>query len=244
MKLIIDIGNTNAKLAVYDLKHQVDFFVTPKEDFNKVTKQVILKHEKIKNIILSSVSDCDISILKKDFTEKEISILDYNFKFPFTNNYKTLKTIGLDRLVLVSAAFDKFPNKNVLVIDAGTCITYDYIDSKKIYQGGAISPGLRMRYESLNKQTKNLPLLDPKLPNTIIGNSTKNSIHSGVVYGIINEIEGVINQYNKEFVDLTVVLTGGDANFLCKQLKSSIFVFSNFLLEGLNFLLEFNSKKW
>ena len=91
---------------------------------------------------------------------------------------------------------------------------------------------------------KNLPLLDPKLPNTIIGNSTKNSIHSGVVYGIINEIEGVINQYNKEFVDLTVVLTGGDANFLCKQLKSSIFVFSNFLLEGLNFLLVFNSKKW
>jgi|TARA_B100001559_G_scaffold18098_1_gene15010 type III pantothenate kinase len=243
MKLIIDIGNTNAKLAVYDLKHQVDFFVTPKEDFNKVTKQVFLKYEEIKKIILSSVSDCDINILKKNFTDKEISILDYNFKFPFTNNYKTLKTIGLDRLVLVTAAFDKFPNKNVLVIDAGTCITYDYIGSNKIYQGGAISPGLRMRYESLNKQTKNLPLLDPKLPDTIIGNSTKNSIHSGVVFGIINEIEGVINQYNKEFVDLTVVLTGGDANFLCKQLKSSIFVFSNFLLEGLNFLLEFNSKK-
>ena len=242
MKLIIDIGNTNAKLAVYDLKHQVDFFVTPKEDFNKVTKQVILKHEKIKNIILSSVSDCDISILKKDFTEKEISILDYNFKFPFTNNYKTLKTIGLDRLVLVSAAFDKFPNKNVLVIDAGTCITYDYIDSKKIYQGGAISPGLRMRYESLNKQTKNLPLLDPKLPNTIIGNSTKNSVHSGVVYGIINEIEGVIEQYNKEFVDLKVVLTGGDTKFLFKQLKNSIFANQNLLLIGLNKILTFNNQ--
>ena len=100
MKLVIDIGNTNAKLAVYDLKRQVDFFVTPKEDFNKVTKQVFLKYEKIKKVILSSVSDCDISILKKNFTDKKISILDYNFKFPFTNNYKTLKTIGLDRLVL------------------------------------------------------------------------------------------------------------------------------------------------
>ena len=131
MKLVIDIGNTNAKLAVYDLKRQVDFFVTPKEDFNKVTKQVFLKYEKIKKVILSSVSDCDISILKKNFTDKKISILDYNFKFPFKNNYKTLKTIGLDRLVLVSAACDKFPNKNVLVIDAGTCVTYDYIDSKK-----------------------------------------------------------------------------------------------------------------
>ena len=102
---------------------------------------------------------------------------------------------------------------------------------------------VEQKTQILNKQTKNLPLLDPKLPNTIIGNSTKKSIHSGVVYGIINEIEGAINQYKKEFVDLTVVLTGGDANFLCKQLKSSIFVFSNFLLEGLNFLLEFNSKK-
>jgi type III pantothenate kinase len=182
-----------------------------------------------------------ILISQSETDDKEISILDYNFKFPFTNNYKTLKTIGLDRLVLVTAAFDKFPNKNVLVIDAGTCITYDYIGSNKIYQGGAISPGLRMSSISLNKQTKNLPLLDPKLPDTIIGNSTKNSIHSGVVFGIINEIEGVINQYNKEFVDLTVVFTGGDANFLCKQFKISIFANSNFLLEGLNFLLEYKS---
>mgnify|MGYP005734552509 FL=1 len=100
-----------------------------------------------------------------------------------------------------------------------------------------------MRYMSLNEHTNKLPLLNPKLPKDFKGVTTDESIHSGVVFGIINEIDGVIELYNKKYDDLTVVLTGGDADFLSKQLKSTIFVFSNFLLEGLNFLLESNSKK-
>ena len=130
----------------------------------------------------------------------------------------------------------------VLIIDAGTCITYDFIDSKNNYLGGAISPGVYTRYKSLNNLTANLPLLKPRSVKNITGNSTAKSMHSGVVKGVLLEIDGVINTYKEKYEDLTVILTGGDCKFLSKQLKNSIFANSNFLLEGLNYILEFNSK--
>ena len=149
----------------------------------------------------------------------------------------------MDRLALVSAAVFKYPEQNVLVIDAGSCISYDFVDSKANYHGGAISPGLKMRYKAIHRQTDRLPLLAPNLPNQIVGNSTEECIHSGVVGGVVHEIEGTISYYRSNFPNLIVILTGGDANFLCKQFKISIFVLSNFLLHGLNSLLEMNSNK-
>ena len=156
--------------------------------------------------------------------------------------YKTPTTLGVDRLALVSASVNKFSSKNVLIIDAGTCITYDFIDNKNNYLGGAISPGVYTRYKSLNNLTAKLPLLKPRTVKNITGNSTKQSIHSGVINGVLFEIEGVIKNYNTKYEDLTVILTGGDSKFLSKQLKNSIFANSNFLLEGLNYILEFNSQ--
>lgn len=100
-----------------------------------------------------------------------------------------------------------------------------------------------MRYTSLNNLTANLPLLDTEMPNNVIGNSTESAIHSGVVYGVLKEIDGVIEAYKANYSDLTIILTGGDSNFLSKQLKSSIFATSNFLLEGLNFILKYNSNE-
>ena len=146
-------------------------------------------------------------------------------------------------MALVCASVRQFSDKNVLIIDAGTCITYDFINTDNEYLGGAISPGIRVRYKSLNNLTANLPLLESEMPKSIIGESTDESIHSGVIYGILNEIDGVIESYKLKFSDLTVILTGGDAKFLSKQLKSSIFANSNFLLEGLNFILQFNSNE-
>lgn len=146
-------------------------------------------------------------------------------------------------MALVCAAVSEFPSKNVLVIDAGTCITFDFVNSNNEYLGGAISPGIRMRYKALHNLTANLPLLETEMPDHFIGNSTKNAINSGVVYGVLNEIDGVIKAYKEEFSDLTVILTGGDSNFLSKQLKSSIFANSNFLLKGLNFILKYNSNE-
>ncbi|MGB2316775.1 MAG: type III pantothenate kinase, partial [Flavobacteriaceae bacterium] len=142
---------------------------------------------------------------------------------------------------LAAAATQQYPNTNTLIIDAGTCITYDFVDANSQYLGGAISPGLQMRYNALHNQTAQLPLLQPSDTNSYIGSTTDTSIHSGVVHGIVQEIQGVISTYSSDYLDLTVILTGGDANFLLKQFKISIFANSNFLLEGLNFLLDYNT---
>jgi len=241
MNLVIDVGNSLVKLAVfedtkiiYKKTIQLDFILKHvdllRKEFNTINKIIISSVGKLKN--------SDITYLKKNFN---IVFLDNTTTLPFKNCYKTPHTLGVDRLALVSAAVYQYPKRNVLIIDAGTCITYDFLSDKNEYLGGAISPGIRMRYQSLNNLTAKLPLLDTEKPKSIIGDSTNNSIHSGVVIGVLKEIEGVIDAYCLKYKDLTVILTGGDTNFLSKQLKSSIFANSNFLLEGLNFILQFNS---
>lgn len=242
MNLIVDVGNTFVKFAVFKdntLFHKVSFELSEFNiEFNKIKKA----YPKIKKSIVSSVGRLtkkQVEIIKKTYPLIE---LNYKTKFPFKNLYETPKTLGVDRIALVSASVDQFPNNNVLIIDAGTCITYDFVTDNNDYLGGAISPGIRLRYEALNNLTANLPLLEKNQPDRIIGNSTESSIHSGVIIGIIKEIDGVIDEYKVNHQDLTVILTGGDANFLSNQLKNSIFANSNFLLEGLNFILDFNSK--
>ncbi|MFA5300654.1 MAG: type III pantothenate kinase, partial [Lutibacter sp.] len=173
-------------------------------------------------------------------TEINLIELDYNTKVPFLNNYATPKTLGVDRIALVSSAFSNYPNKNVLIIDAGTCITYDFINHEGNYYGGAISPGIEMRYKALHVFTEKLPLLRPELMYQLVGDSTETSIHSGILNGVIGEIDSIVEKYRKKNTDLTVVLTGGDVNFLSNRLKNSIFANPNFLLEGLNTILTYN----
>ncbi len=243
MNLIIDVGNSYVKLAVFEssaLKYKetiaLDFAI---ERINLLKE----KYPSLKKAIISSVGKLkneDVETISESF---RIMILDSNAKLPFKNLYATPNTLGVDRIALVCASVEQFSNNNVLIIDAGTCITYDFITAVNEYLGGAISPGLRMRYKSLNNLTANLPLLESEIPKCIIGDSTNASMHSGVVNGILKEIDGVIEEYNRKYSDLTVILTGGDANFLSKQLKSSIFANSNFLLEGLNYILQFNSNE-
>ncbi|WP_308131522.1 type III pantothenate kinase, partial [uncultured Flavobacterium sp.] len=147
-----------------------------------------------------------------------------------------------DRMVLAAGAVLQFPKQNRLVIDAGTCITYDFVDENDNYLGGAISPGLRLRYEALHNFTARLPLLELDSPKSIIGNSTSQSIHSGVVNGAVNEIDGFINDYKQHYSKFTIILTGGDAEFLAKRLKNTIFANSNFLLESLSHLFQYKIK--
>jgi len=243
MNLVIDVGNTLIKLAVFEgtkLIYKKSF------EPNSIQKEILIVKEKfktIKNAILSSVVKLkkeDLKWIKNNFDLLE---LESSTKLPFKNAYKTPNTLGLDRIALVCSSVQKYPKKNVLIIDAGTCITYDFITKENKYLGGAISPGMQMRYQSLHNFTAKLPLLQPEVPDYIIGNSTNEAIHSGVVNGILNEIEGVIKSYKLIYKDLTVILTGGDTNFLSKQLKSSIFANSNFLLEGLNYILHFNTNQ-
>ncbi|RNC84134.1 MAG: type III pantothenate kinase [Winogradskyella sp.] len=241
MNLIIDVGNTFVKFAVFEhntLIHKESFTL---EEFKKRFKSIKKKFPRLLSCIVSSVGRLkkdEVNAIVKDLN---LLVLNSDTKVPFKNTYKTPKTLGVDRLALVSASILNYSNNNVLIIDAGTCITYDFITHENKYIGGAISPGIRLRYKSLNNLTANLPLLETETPKIITGNTTETSIHSGVVFGVIKEIDGVIDTYTEKYSDLTVILTGGDAKLLSEQLKNSIFANSDFLLEGLNYILEFNS---
>lgn len=241
MNLVVDVGNTNVKLAVFQDNEIIDKQIVDLNVVDIKIQNLVSLHDNLNNAIISSVGHLNESQKTSIINSINNSIvLDTNTKIPFKNKYKTPNTLGVDRIALVSASVLKYPKNNVLIIDAGTCITYDFINAKNEYLGGAISPGISTRYKSLNNLTANLPLLKRKAPKKLIGNSTKQSIHSGVINGISMEIDGIVNKYNKKYKDLTVILTGGDSEFLSKRLKSSIFANSNFLLEGLNFILEFN----
>ena len=243
MNLIIDVGNTLVKLAVFSKGKLKEKQTVTMDGFLNSINGIKKEYPTIKKAIVSSVGKLSKEDLKYLNTQFVLIQLNSKTKLPFKNLYQTPKTLGVDRIALVCASVEQFSNKNVLIIDAGTCITYDFVSFKNEYLGGAISPGIDVRYKSLNNLTANLPLLEIEMPNTIIGASTKSSIHSGVIYGVLKEIDGVIDEYTLKYPDLTVILTGGNANFLSKQLKSSIFANSNFLLEGLNYILQFNLKE-
>ena len=241
MNLIIDVGNSLLKIALFqksDLVVKYDFSKSDKIDIDK-----IFKNYSIINSIVSNVSQISPDILTYLEKQTNLVLLNNKLKFPFKNLYKTKETLGQDRLALISASFFDFPNENVLVIDAGSCITFDFKNDKNEYLGGSISPGISMRIKSLNSFTTNLPLVTLDNYNELIGNDTKSSIKSGIVNGVIFEIEGVIDRYEHMFENIKIVLTGGDAKFLLKRIKNTIFADQNFLLKGLNNLLQVNNKK-
>lgn len=240
MNLIIDVGNTHIKLAVFDVNALVHKEVCGKKLFLDVFESFSEEFPVISACIISSVgtiSERQISEVKKKYP---LVVLTHQLKFGYSNKYSTPETLGVDRIALMSAAADQFPDRNVLVIDAGSCITYDFMNDKNEYLGGGISPGVEMRYKAMHAFTANLPLLEKELPASMIGDSTKNAMHVGAVAGVLHEIDGFINHYVEKTGNLTVILTGGDAHFLRDSIKNNIFANSNFLLEGLNRILEIN----
>ncbi len=241
MNLIVDAGNTYVKVAVFQEDKMLLHESFLKELLPKKIEKILQTHTAIDQMITSSVTT--LSDETKQFLENlsiKVHTLTHKTEVPFQNNYATPATLGVDRIALIVAAVSQYPKQNVLVIDAGTCITYDFKTEKETYLGGGISPGLQLRYKSLHLLTANLPLLAPKMPESYIGNSTENAIHSGVSVGVITEIDGIIERYKEQFEHLTVILTGGDTNFLAKRLKNTIFANSKFLLQGLNNVLEYN----
>ncbi len=233
MRLIIDIGNTFVKYALFKNDKIIKFFKKSEVDF-KFINETISKN-KVNSTIVSSVRKQIDWKIKSKFIE-----LNYKTKLPIKINYKTPKTIGNDRVANIVAASRIYPNENVLVIDAGTCITFDFIDLNNIYVGGRISPGIEMRYKALFNQTDNLPRLSLNEEFNFMGNSTKESIVSGVQNGVLSEVNLIISKLKKENKDLIVIVTGGDTFFFENALKNSIFADENFVLKGLNEILKYN----
>jgi len=241
MLLVIDVGNTQIKAAVFEQNTLLKKGIIAYEDWQISLKKVIKKYSEISILVVASVGKLE----KNDFLTLDSGLNVYfitrESKFPFNNLYASPSTLGIDRMILASGAVLQFPKKNRLVIDAGTCITYDFIDSNDNYLGGAISPGIRLRYESLHNYTTKLPLLKKENPIEIVGNSTTQSIHSGVVNGVSFEIEGFINSVLDKNDNFIIILTGGDAVFLAERLKNTIFANPNFLLESLNQTFQYNN---
>ena len=233
MRLIIDIGNTLVKYAVFNNDKLLKLSKKNEVDHNYINQ--IISENRVKSVIVSSVrKKIDWNISTK------LVVLNHTTKLPITLNYKTPKTLGNDRIANLVGASVFYPNKNTLVIDAGTCITFDFIDLNKVYHGGRISPGIEMRYRSLHEFTENLPKITSQTDDYFMGKSTKESIISGVQQGVLSELKLIISDLKKENEDLIVIVTGGDTFFFEKALKNSIFADQNFVLKGLNEILKYN----
>ena len=239
MNLVVDIGNNFFKLGIFQNSNLIFSFSEKNGAIDLEIEKIICKYSEITTALISNVSSIKINDILNRFN---INIYELNssFIFPFKLNYQTPETLGNDRLALAAAATILFPNSNNLVIDAGTCITIDFIDNNNHFRGGSISPGVKMRYDSLNHYTANLPLLKNENNFDYPGNSTNASIHAGIIGGVSNEINGFIKQINSKNEKVNVILTGGDAKILSKTLKITIFANQNFILEGLNCILNLN----
>ena len=239
MNLVVDIGNNFFKLGIFENSNLVFSFFDKNDKIDLEIEKIIRSYSKITSALISNVSSVKINDILNKLNIK-IYELDSTFIFPFKLKYKTPESLGNDRLALAAAATILFPNSNNLVIDAGTCITIDFIDNNNHFMGGSISPGVKMRYDSLNHYTANLPLLKNENNFNYPGDSTNASIHAGIIGGVSNEINGFIKQINSRNDKVNVILTGGDAKILSKTLKITIFANQNFILEGLNCILNLN----
>jgi len=237
LKLIIDIGNSTVKVALFKDKWLLRTAELTSCSINNITN--FLSQDIVFKTILSSVKNIDKQTLEV-ITHYKAIVLDKKTPLPITINYKTPDTLGKDRIAGVIAASCLYKDKNVLVLDFGSCLTVDIINKEKEYIGGRISPGLIMRYNALHQFTDQLPLCKITNTESFIGNDTTSSINSGVQQGMVAEVKEVIDTFKKENKDTIVILTGGDCFFFEKALKNSIFANPFLVMEGLNEILDYN----
>jgi len=223
MILTIDFGNSRVKVGVFHQQKMIYHAAFDKFSLSDL-KQIFLLFSDIERCIITNVVEVSDAIEKYIKSKVELVYLNTKTKLPLKNKYKTPNTLGKDRLAVSCGALQLFGKQNILVINCGTCITFDFINSKKEYLGGSISLGLQMRTKALNQFTEKLPLIKIKEIDYLTGNDTQSSILSGVVNGTIAEIKGVIKSYRKKYLSIQVVVTGGDADFLAKHFKNCIFV--------------------
>ena len=236
MNLAIDIGNTLIKIGAFEgaAMKEVQSFES------NVESLVYINKKRPDNIIISTVRSQEDNLINSVLSISNCIILNSATPLPVTNLYKTPDTLGPDRVSACIGAYSLFPKTNCLVIDCGTCIKCDMMDKNGSFHGGSISPGVKMRFEALNYFTAKLPLIQEKPISFLTGQSTEDSILSGVINGALFEIEGFIDNYSKIFSQLNVILTGGDAGSFESKIKQHIFVIPNLVLLGLNKILLYN----
>lgn len=252
MNMVIDIGNTLTKTAIFNDNELSSFSSFEKLTVGDVTN-LLSANVSVKNVLLSSVIEQDKSI--SEFLKLKCSFfeLSHETPIPIENLYYSPQTLGNDRLAAAVGVNFHFRNKNALSIDTGTCIKYDFVNDQNQYLGGGISPGIDMRFKALNKFTDKLPLLSYEHFDKLIGSDTKESILSGVMNGVTEEVKGIIFRYTQQYPRVKTVFTGGYLKFFEKLFnphkiegsneKSNIFADPFLVLRGLNHILKYNEKK-
>lgn len=239
MNLIIEKGNTAVKIAVFD--HETMLASSVYEHLKKSDLISFFEKYPLVNGILSTVTDFDNELIA--LLEEHMACfvcLNEQTRLPITIQYDTPETLGKDRIAAVTGANFLQPDSNILVIDAGTAITYDVIEASGTFIGGNISPGMTTRFRSLNAFTKRLPIIKEREVVPLLGSDTETAILAGVVNGIVYEMDAYIADLRNVYPELFVFLTGGHSFYFERRLKNSIFAAINLVLIGLNRILEYN----
>ena len=240
MNLVIDIGNTQTKMARFDKGKIADSIRILNSDQVTVVEWIQKQiYEKAIYCAVGRLNDKVFDVLKKYC--RNVVALDQNTLLPFKMEYRTPDTLGYDRIAAVCGALKAFPGENVLIFDFGTAITIDFLTSTGEYRGGNISPGLDMRFKSLHNHTANLPLVVRDLKHHFFGDDTQSAITAGVQMGILFEISGYIHQFMQQYGDCRLLATGGDADFIIQGLKEPVILYPDLIMEGMHDILEYNT---
>ena len=233
MNIAVDYGNTSAKVGIFR-----DGQLQDKRLFqDPAALRAFLESYHAENVIVSSVSHPAEDVLSWSVARGEKIALSHQLPLPIKILYTTPQTLGVDRIAAVCGAVEIFPNQDCLVIDAGTCITYEFVDQRENYYGGGIAPGIAMRFEAMHHFTSRLPLVHPIPLPPLVGDSTETSMQSGVINGVRAEVEGIIQKYVDQYPGIKTILCGGDAAYFENQFKQPLFVSPDLVLIGLNKIL-------
>ena len=241
MNLIIDIGNTVAKLAVFDDDNLLEVFYDSNQTLESLP--AVCGKYPLSRAVVATVIELNETVENRlKSLPVPLLLLDSTTPLPIKNLYETPQTLGYDRIAAVVGAYQNFPGRDILVIDAGTCITYEFIDSLGQYHGGNISPGVQMRFKALHQFTSKLPLISAEGRMTQLGKNTETAIRMGVLQGVEYEMLGYIETMRHKYPELLVFLTGGDEFSFDTNLKSIIFADRFLVLKGLNRILNYNER--
>lgn len=236
--LAIDVGNSRTKFAAFYNDELVESGEL--KEWSDTSLRKLIENMQAAYVILSTVKHLNDWVTALFDSNQNYLILSQDVELPFVNTYKTPETLGNDRIAAVAGAQALYPRQNSLIIDAGTCITYDLLKDGQVYLGGNISPGLHMRLEAMHKLTNRLPQVGISHRSLDIGTDTLSAMQVGAQSGAIYEMEGFIEKYKKILENLNILLTGGDLSFFVKRLKTRIFAAPNLVLQGLYEILKYN----
>ena len=236
MNLIIDIGNNSAKFFLFQGEQIILHTRKENSSFDVIDEWNRL-YDIDKVIVSSVITDCESLLDEISKLQCPVIRFDKSTPLPLEVNYRTPGTLGSDRIAAAVGAWGEAPGRNILVIDAGSAITIDFVGKDGKYNGGNIAPGIKMRLRALHEYTDRLPMVEKEGDIPAIGYDTETAIRSGVINGVCHEIEGYINEFKQKYCDVLVFLTGGDEKPLKNRIKSCIFADKYLVAKGLNRIL-------